>query len=159
MGTEKQSYSDWCLRGKQKVQNPKFARTHVIMRRCLRLAGSGDDGGAPEHLCGSSAPKKKKKSSLAATSEWTTVRQVCWNASDWLSPVRNRVRCASGPPLIGWACPKKRKEKKNRLGRKMCFHWLPLPGSAGEWVSKRMALWQLVQLGLCEETIWDYLVL
>lgn len=47
------------------------------------------------------APKKKKKSSLAATSEWTAVRQVCWSVSDWLSPARNRVRCARGPPVIG----------------------------------------------------------
>lgn len=87
----------------------------------------------------------RTKLSLAAISEWTTVRQVCWSMSDWLSSARNRVRCASGSPVIGWAWP------KSLLVWKTCFHWLPLPGSAGEWVSKRMALWQLVQLGLCEE--------
>lgn len=158
MGMGKQSYSD----GKQKVQKPKFARTHAIMRWCIWLAGSGYDGGAPEHLCGSSAPKKKPKKQKTnqawpATGKWTTVRQVCWSASDWLSPARNKVRCASGPPAIGWACLQK-KRKKNRLVRKTIFNWLPLPGSAGEWVSKRMALWQLVRLGPCEGTIWEWLV-
>lgn len=116
MGTEKQSYSDWCLRGKQKVQNPKFARTHVIMRRCLRLAGSGDDGGAPEHLCGSSAPKKKKKikpgrdqlvdhrASGVLERVWLAVAsqkqgQVCeWASSDWLSLPQKK----KGKKKIGW---------------------------------------------------------
>lgn len=127
---------------KTKCQSSKFARPHVIMRRCIWLARGQNNSLDPQHLWG--GPHQGEPADY--TSKQTTVHQVCWSVSDWLSSARNRVRCTSKPPLIGWARP-----KKLRVG-KSCFHWLPPPHSAGEWVSKRMALRQLVQLGVCEET-------
>lgn len=99
--------------------------------------------------------------------QWQSSRAPVWGPAPnwaWLRSASGPlcVRCA-GACLIGCRQPETgsgvqvgllwlvEPGPKSLLVWKTCFHWLPLPGSAGEWVSKRVALWQLVQLGLCEE--------